>query len=87
MLWDRLATDLRLWRDRLELPVSLSKGVIEIKKLKSDLRPIYDRTEFHTRQPSEARLICKDLRPKEDPTASWVSLASVIDKFHNRFDD
>ena len=40
---------------------------------KSDLRPIHDRAERRTRQPSELRPTCKDLRPKEDPAASWVT--------------
>ena len=40
---------------------------------KSDLRPIYDCAEWYTRQPSELRPTCKDLRPKEDPAVSWVT--------------
>ena len=63
MLSDRLATDLRPEHGRLELPVSLG----------TSLRPTYDRAERHTRQPSESRPTCKDLRPKEDPAASWVT--------------
>ena len=47
MLCDRLATDPRPGRDRLELPVWLGKSLNE-KKIKSDLRPIYHRAEWHT---------------------------------------
>ena len=43
------------------------------KHFKSDLKPIYDRAERHTRQPSYLRPTYKDLRSKEDPTASWVT--------------
>ena len=43
------------------------------KNFKSDLRPIYDRAEWHTRSPSDIRPTCEDLRPKEDPAASWVT--------------
>ena len=35
--------------------------------------PIYERAERHTRHPSELRPTCKDLRPKEDQTASCVT--------------
>ena len=72
MLSDRLATDLRPGRDRLELPVSLGTSLREIKIS----RVTCDRlttAERHTRQPSESRPTCKDLRPKEDPAASWVT--------------
>ena len=44
-----------------------------VKKFKSDLRQIYDRAEWHTRPSSELWPICKDLWPKEDPAASWVT--------------
>ena len=40
---------------------------------KIDLRPIYDRAEWYTRPSREWRPTCKDLRPKEDPAASWVT--------------
>ena len=43
------------------------------KNFKSDLRPIYDRAEWHTRPQSDLRPTCEDLRPKEDPAASWVT--------------
>ena len=41
--------------------------------VKSDLRPIYDRAESHTRPPSDLRPTYEDLRPKDDPAASWVT--------------
>ena len=69
MLCDRLATDPRPGRDRLELPVWLGKSLHEIE----DLRPIYDRGEWHTRPPSDLRPTCEDLRLKEDPVGSWVT--------------
>ena len=43
------------------------------KYFKSDLRPIYDHAKWHTRPPSDLRPTCKDLWPKEDPAASWVT--------------
>ena len=43
------------------------------KKFMSDLRPIYDRFEWHARPPSDLRPTCEDLRPQEDPAASWVT--------------
>ena len=43
------------------------------KHFKSDLRSIYDRVEWHTRPPSDLRPTREDLRPKEDPAASWVT--------------
>ena len=43
------------------------------KNFKSDLRPIYHCAELHTRLSNELRPNHKDLRPKEDPAASWVT--------------
>ena len=43
------------------------------KNFKSDLRPIYDHAEWHTRPSSDLRLTCKNLRPKEDPAVSWIT--------------
>ena len=40
---------------------------------KSDLRPIYDRAEWHTRPSRELRPTCKDLGPNEDPAARWAT--------------
>ena len=74
MLCDRLTADLRPGRDLLELTVSLDKSLNKIKKkFQSDLRPIYDRAKRHTRQPSKPRPIYKELRPKDDLAASWVT--------------
>ena len=43
------------------------------KTFKSDLQLTYDRAEWHTKPSSELRPTCKDLWPKEDPPASWVT--------------
>ena len=83
MLCDRLATDLRPGRDRLELPVSLGTSLHEIK-----FQVTYDRL---TTMPNDIR----GSRVNHDQPAKtcdqrriqlWVgSLASEIDKFHDRF--
>ena len=63
MFCDRLATDLLHGHDRLELPVWLGKSLLEIKKkFKSDLRPIYNRAERHTRPSNGLRPTCKDFQ-------------------------
>ena len=72
MLCDRLATDPRPGPDRFKLPVWLGKSLRD-KNFKSVLRSIYDRAAWHRRPPSELRPTCEDLRPKEDPAASWVT--------------
>ena len=72
MLSDRLATDLRPGRNRLEIHVWLGKSLPE-KTFKSDLRPIYDHADWHMRPLSELRSTCKDLWPKEDQAVSWVT--------------
>ena len=84
---DTLATDLRLTCDALR-PISdrpttqarpprctcVTRQKFGLDKIFStDLRPIHDRAERHTRQPSDLRPTCKDLRPKEDPAASWIT--------------
>ena len=63
MLCDRLATDPRPRRDRLELPVWLRKSLHEIK------------ISWVTcdRPPADLRPTCEEPRPKEDPLASWVT--------------
>ena len=43
------------------------------KNFKSDLRPINDHAEWHTRPSSDLWPTCEDLWPKEDPVASWVT--------------
>ena len=93
-----LATDLQLTSDALWLIsdwpttwvqpprvtcVTLQKFAWD-KDFKSDLRPIYDRAEWHMRPSSELWPICKDLRPKEGQAAVG-SLANEIDKFHHHF--
>ena len=71
ILCDRLATDPRLGRDRLELPVWLGKSLHEIKIS----RMTCDRFTIVPSDipPSDLRPTCEDLRPKEDPAASWVT--------------
>ena len=51
------------------------------KHFKSDLRSIYDRVEWHTRPPSDLRPTCDQRRIQ----LRVGSLASEIDKFHDRF--
>ena len=50
----------------------LGKRLHEIK-ISSDLRPIYDRTEWHTRPSSGLQPSRKDLRAEEDPATSCVT--------------
>ena len=84
---DTFATDLRLICDALR-PISdrpmtwarpprvtcvTRQKFAWDKNFKSDLRPINDRAERHTRQTGDLRPTCKDLRPREDPSASWVT--------------
>ena len=84
---DTLAIDLRLTCDALR-PISdrpttwarppritcvIRQRFAWDQNFKCDLRPINDRDEPHTRQPSEPRPTYKDLRPKEDPAASLVT--------------
>ena len=81
-----LATDLRLTCDALR-PISdwpttwarpprvtclTRQKFAWDKNFKSDLRPTYDHTEWHTRPPSDLWPTCDDLWPKENPVASWV---------------
>ena len=72
MLCDRLATDPRPGLDRLELPIWLGKLPWD-ENFKSDLRPIYDRAEWHTMPSSDLWPTWEDLRPKEDSDANWVT--------------
>ena len=70
MFCDWLTTDLRPGPDRLELLVWLGKSLHEIKKIQewfaTDLRPCRMTYEAIER-------ITTDLRPNEDPAASWVT--------------
>ena len=43
------------------------------KHFQSDLRWIYKCAEWYTRPLSDLQPTCEDLRPKEDPAASWVT--------------
>ena len=84
---DTLATDFRLTCDALWLisdrpstwawPPQVTcltrQKFAPDKNFKSDLRPIYDHPEWHTRPPSDLWPTCEDLRPKEDPAVSWVT--------------
>ena len=82
MFCDRLATDLRPGPDRFELPVWLGKVYMRRKKFKSDLRPIYDRAEWHTRPSSESRPTCDRRRIQ----VRVGTLVNETDKFHDLAD-
>ena len=69
ILCDRLAT----WARPPRVTCLTRQKFAWDENFKSDLRPIYDRAEWHTRPPSDLRPTCEDLRPKEDPAASWVT--------------
>ena len=74
MLCDRLVTDPRPAWVRPPRVTCLTRQKFAWDKIfKSDLRPIYDRAEWHTRPSSDLRPTCEDLWPKEDPTASCVT--------------
>ena len=83
MFCNRLAINLPPVRDRLELPVWLGKSLHGRKKIKSDLRPIYDRAERHTWiTTNPQRLVNKGVSRRCHRVGS---LPSEIDKFHDRF--